>query len=148
MRVLQHVLLAQAPSRRITLPRRWNWARAHEADARDRGRERVEPEIQALFEPLYRRHLKSVDLIGGRATQDDGVVFFDLTGYDLEGYNKFIPYYLFPDCTYAASVSPSGFRTKVWVGAQAQPGEHFASATAAAGTRAWGRSALSRAPLN
>jgi hypothetical protein len=26
---------------------------------------------------LYERHLKSVDPIGGRATQDDGVVFFD-----------------------------------------------------------------------
>jgi len=75
-----------------------------------------EPEIQALFEPLYQRHVRSVDLIGGRARQDNGVVFFDLTGYDLEGYNKFIPYYLFPDCTYTVSVSPSSFRTKISVG--------------------------------
>ena len=75
-----------------------------------------EPEIQALFKPLHERHLKSVDLIGGRARQDNGVVFFDLTGYDLEGYNKFIPYYLFPDCTYTVSVSPSSFRTKISVG--------------------------------
>ena len=76
----------------------------------------AEPEIQALFEPLYQRHLDSVGLIGGRATEDDGVVFFDLTGYDLEGYNKFIPYYLFPTCTYTVSVSPSSFRTKISVG--------------------------------
>ena len=76
----------------------------------------AEPEIQALFEPLYRRHLDSVGMIGGRATEDDGVVFFDLTGYDLEGYNKFIPYYLFPNCTYTVSVSPSSFRTKISVG--------------------------------
>ena len=76
----------------------------------------AEPEIQALFEPLYQRHLKSVDLIGSRAKQDDGVVFFDLTGYDLEGYNKFIPYYLFPTCIYTVAVSPSTFRTKVSVG--------------------------------
>src|SRR5450759_4296291 len=76
----------------------------------------AEPEIQALFEPLYQRHLNSVGMIGGRARQDDGVVFFDLTGYDLEGYNKFIPYYLFPDCTYTVSVSPSSFRTKLSVG--------------------------------
>jgi hypothetical protein len=76
----------------------------------------AEPEIQALFEPLYQRHLDSVGLIGGRATEDDGVVFFDLTGYDLEGYNKFIPYYLFPNCTYTVSVSPSSFRTKISVG--------------------------------
>jgi hypothetical protein len=76
----------------------------------------AEPEIQALFEPLYQRHLNSVGMIGGRAKQDNGVVFFDLTGYDLEGYNKFIPYYLFPNCTYTVSVSPSSFRTKVSVG--------------------------------
>ncbi len=75
-----------------------------------------EPEIQALFEPLYKRHLASVDMIGNRAIQDNGVVYFDLTGYDLEGYNKFIPYYLFPSCTYTVSVSPSSFRTKVSVG--------------------------------
>jgi hypothetical protein len=76
----------------------------------------AEPEIQALFEPLYERHLKSIGLIEGRATQDDGVVYFDLTGYELEGYNKFIPYYLFPDCTYTVSVSASSFRTKISVG--------------------------------
>ena len=76
----------------------------------------AEPEIQALFEPLYLRHLNSVGMIRERATEDNGVVFFDLTGYDLEGYNKFIPYYLFPDCTYTVSVSPSSFRTKVSVG--------------------------------
>jgi hypothetical protein len=65
---------------------------------------------------LYLRHLNSVGMIRERATEDNGVVFFDLTGYDLEGYNKFIPYYLFPDCTYTVSVSPSSFRTKVSVG--------------------------------
>ena len=46
----------------------------------------------------------------------NGVVFFDLTCYDLEGYNKFIPYYLFPDSVYTVSVSRSSFRTKVSVG--------------------------------
>jgi hypothetical protein len=61
-------------------------------------------------------HLDSIDMIRGRAHQDNGVVYFDLTGYNLEGYNKFIPYYLFPDSTYTVSVSPSSFRTKVSVG--------------------------------
>jgi len=27
-------------------------------------------------------------------------LFFDLTGHEMEGYNKFIPYYLFPKSTY------------------------------------------------
>jgi len=34
----------------------------------------------------------------------------------VEGYNKFIPYYLFPDSVYTVSVSPSSFRTKISVG--------------------------------
>ena len=77
-------------------------------------------------------------MIRERASQDDGVVFFDLTGYDLEGYNKFIPYYLFPESLYTVSVSPSSFRTKVSVGRILGAGavnttwRAFASATAAA----------------
>jgi hypothetical protein len=55
-------------------------------------------------------------IIQGRAREDNGVVFFDLAGCDVEGYNKFIPYHLFPDSTYTVSVSLSIFRTKVSVG--------------------------------
>jgi hypothetical protein len=76
----------------------------------------AEPEIQALYQPLYRRHLEIKDIIQGRAQENDGVVFFDLAGYDVEGYNKFIPYYLFPAARYTVSVSPSSFRTKISVG--------------------------------
>ena len=76
----------------------------------------AEPEVKQQFDGLYKRHLASVDMIRSRAHHDNSVVFFDLTGYDLEGYNKFIPYYLFPECTYTVSVSPSSFRTKVSVG--------------------------------
>jgi hypothetical protein len=76
----------------------------------------AEPEVQALFEPLYQRHLDSMEIIEDRARQEDGVVFFDLAGYEMEGYNKFIPYYLFPASTYTVSVSASAFRTKISVG--------------------------------
>jgi hypothetical protein len=76
----------------------------------------AEPEVQQLFQLLYKRHIDSVEMIRSRACNEDGVIFFDLTGCDLEGYNKFIPYYLFPDSTYTVSVSPSSFRTKVSVG--------------------------------
>jgi hypothetical protein len=44
------------------------------------------------------------------------VIFFDLAGTGLEGYNKFIPYYLHPESLYTVSVSTSTFRTKVSVG--------------------------------
>ena len=60
--------------------------------------------------------MRSIDIIQKRAQTDDGVIFFDLIGDDLEGYNKFIPYYLFPNSTYTVSVSTSSFRTKVSVG--------------------------------
>jgi len=76
----------------------------------------LEPEIQSLYEPLYARHLELIDLIRKRARQEDEVVFFDLAGCDVEGYNKFIPYYLFPGSVYTVSVSPSSFRTKISVG--------------------------------
>lgn len=74
------------------------------------------PDIQEIFKPLYERHLKSLNIIRDRASESDGVITFDLTGYDLEGYNKFIPYYLYPRSTYTVSVSPSSFRTKISVG--------------------------------
>jgi hypothetical protein len=75
-----------------------------------------EAEIQQLYVPLHERHIRSIDIIRRRAQTNNGVIFFDLIGDRLEGYNKFIPYYLFPDSTYTVSVSTSSFRTKVSVG--------------------------------
>jgi len=75
-----------------------------------------QPEVQQIYQPLYDRHIRSIDIIRDNAVNEGGVVFFDLIGYELEGYNKFIPYYLFPDSTYTVSVSTSTFRTKVSVG--------------------------------
>ena len=46
----------------------------------------------------------------------DGVVFFDLSEDKLETYNKFIPYYLFPDSVYSVGLSASAERTKIAVG--------------------------------
>jgi nanoRNase/pAp phosphatase (c-di-AMP/oligoRNAs hydrolase) len=34
----------------------------------------------------------------------------------MEGYNKFVPYYLHPDCIYSVGLSKSSFRAKVSVG--------------------------------
>jgi len=76
----------------------------------------ADPAIQAAYQPLYQRHLESLDIIRREARCDDGVVFFDLIKDGVEGYNKFIPYYLFPQSIYTVSVSTSSFRTKVSVG--------------------------------
>ncbi|MDX2150980.1 MAG: phosphoesterase [Bryobacteraceae bacterium] len=75
-----------------------------------------EPELQEIYRPLHERHLRSIDLIRKTAQCDRGVIYFDVSGYDLEGYNKFVPYYLFPESTYTVSVSNASFRTKVSVG--------------------------------
>ena len=45
-----------------------------------------------------------------------GVIEFDVSAYDLDGYNKFIPYYLFPEGVYSVGVSQSPVRAKVSVG--------------------------------
>jgi hypothetical protein len=73
-------------------------------------------EVQAVYEKLHQNHLRTIDIIRGTGSCDKGVIFFDLVDYGVEGYNKFIPYYLFPDSAYTVSVSTSSFRTKVSVG--------------------------------
>jgi len=72
--------------------------------------------VQEVFRPLYERHIRSIDIIRRNAQCSNGVIFFDVSGYDLEGYNKFIPYYLFPKATYCVGLSLSSFRTKISVG--------------------------------
>ena len=62
------------------------------------------------------RHRKSIEILRERTDCKDGTVFFDVTDHELEGYNKFIPYYLNPNCTYSVGLSKSSFRTKVSVG--------------------------------
>jgi len=76
----------------------------------------AEPDIAREFKRLYERHLRAIDIIGQRAECRNGVVYFDLIDQDLEGYNKFIPYYLFPESIYTVSVSTASYRTKVSVG--------------------------------
>ena len=76
----------------------------------------ADPEIVAIYKPLHERHLRSIDVIEKLSVCQDGVVYFDLVDDNMEGYNKFIPYYLFPQSTYTVSVSISSFRTKVSVG--------------------------------
>lgn len=73
--------------------------------------------VQSAFRPLYERHLRSIDIIGAHAQYTQGTVYFDISEYeDMEGYNKFIPYYLFPEATYCIGVSRSSYRSKISVG--------------------------------
>jgi hypothetical protein len=74
------------------------------------------PEVARHLGPLLERHNKSVDIFRKRTQADRGVVYFDLSGDELEGYNKFIPYYLHPKCIYSVGVTTSPLRAKVSVG--------------------------------
>jgi hypothetical protein len=75
-----------------------------------------QPFVADLLPPLLERHQEALQLIGERSESRDGTIYFDITDHQLEGYNKFIPYYLHPEATYSIGLSKSSFRTKVAVG--------------------------------
>ncbi|MBV9760688.1 MAG: phosphoesterase [Acidobacteriaceae bacterium] len=76
----------------------------------------ADEEVKAAYEGLHAVHLRNIEVIQEAGACERGVIYFDLVKYGIEGYNKFIPYYLFPDSAYSVSVSTSSYRTKVSVG--------------------------------
>ena len=75
-----------------------------------------EPFVAELIPPLLQRHRKSIDILRDRSKCKQGTIYFDITDHDLEGYNKFVPYYLHPQSVYSVGLSSSSFRVKVSVG--------------------------------
>ena len=75
-----------------------------------------EPFVAKLLPPLLDRHQRSIALLQERTESKDGTLFFDVTDQELEGYNKFVPYYLHPESIYSVGLSKSAFRVKVSVG--------------------------------
>jgi len=75
-----------------------------------------EPFVAPLLPPLLKRHELSVGILEERTECKDGTIFFDVTDQELEGYNKFVPYYLHPESIYSVGLSKSSFRVKVSVG--------------------------------
>jgi hypothetical protein len=76
----------------------------------------AQPFVATLLPPLLERHQKSLALIRERSQEVDGTIYFDITDQPVEGYNKFIPYFLHPQATYSVGLSKSSFRTKIAVG--------------------------------
>jgi hypothetical protein len=74
------------------------------------------PLVATLLPPLLARHQESMGLLRERTECKDGTLFFDVTDRELEGYNKFVPYYLHPESIYSVGLSKSSFRVKVSVG--------------------------------
>ncbi|MGO9125118.1 MAG: phosphoesterase [Terriglobales bacterium] len=75
-----------------------------------------QPFVGPLLPPLLERHQRSIAILRERAELKDGTLFFDITDLELEGYNKFVPYYLQPGSIYSVGLSKSSFRVKVSVG--------------------------------
>jgi hypothetical protein len=73
-------------------------------------------EVQRRFQPILKQHLETLDAVRRKAIFANDVVQFDLVDEGYEGFNKFIPYYLFPEATYTVALSRGSQRTKISVG--------------------------------
>ena len=73
-------------------------------------------EVQRRFQPILQEHLETIEAIRHKARSSNGVVYFDLVDEGYEGFNKFIPYYLFPETTYTVALTRGPQRTKISVG--------------------------------
>lgn len=76
----------------------------------------AEPRVQTFLGPLLERHRKSIDVVRGKATFENGVVFFDVADEGFDALNKFISYYLYPDARYTVWVGRGLQRSKVSIG--------------------------------
>ena len=74
------------------------------------------PVVARHLGPLLERHHQSIGIIRDRADVRGGVIYFDVSDLDIEGYNKFIPYMLYPQARYTVSVLKSPTRSKISVG--------------------------------
>ncbi|MBI4471113.1 MAG: phosphoesterase, partial [Acidobacteria bacterium] len=73
-------------------------------------------EVRSRFEALYAHHFESIEIMKKATEFKDGVVYYDVADHDLDGHNKFINYYLYPESVYSVGVSQSSVRAKVSVG--------------------------------
>jgi hypothetical protein len=73
-------------------------------------------EVQRRFRPILQQHLETLAAIKRKASFSNGVVQFDLVDEGYEGFNKFIPYYLYPETTYSVALTRGPQRTKISVG--------------------------------
>lgn len=73
-------------------------------------------EVQRRFRPILQQHLETLEAVRRKAKFANGVVQFDLIDEGYEGFNKFIPYYLYPQTTYSVALTRAPQRTKISVG--------------------------------
>ena len=74
------------------------------------------PIVAKHLGPLLDKHHRSIELLRQRIDVRGGVIYFDITDLDIDGYNKFIPYMLYPAARYTVSVLASPTRAKISIG--------------------------------
>jgi hypothetical protein len=73
-------------------------------------------EVQRRLQPILKQHLETLEVIRRQAIFANDVVQFDLVAEGYEGFNKFIPYYFYPETTYSVALTRGSQRTKISVG--------------------------------
>ena len=73
-------------------------------------------DVEHRFQPILQLHVETLEAIRRKAAFVPHVVHFDLVEENYEGFNKFIPYYLYPETTYSVSLTRGSHRTKISVG--------------------------------
>ena len=74
------------------------------------------PIVAEQLGPFLERHRWSIEILRERSECRGGVIFFDVSDLDFEGYNKFIPYLLHHEAIYSVGVSASPTRAKISLG--------------------------------
>ncbi|HKZ03397.1 MAG TPA: hypothetical protein VJ180_14225 [Pyrinomonadaceae bacterium] len=72
--------------------------------------------VQRRLAPILKQHRDTLEAVRRKATFANHVVQFDLVDEGYEGFNKFIPYYLYPETTYSVALTRGPQRTKISVG--------------------------------
>lgn len=75
-----------------------------------------EPFVAECVTPILERQAAAMEMVKERARLEDGVIWLDLLGQETEPLSKFIPYFYYPEATYAVVATRSKARTKLSVG--------------------------------
>ncbi|MGH9899484.1 MAG: phosphoesterase [Pyrinomonadaceae bacterium] len=79
-------------------------------------------EVKRRLKPVLEQHQQTLQTIKHKSRcvfsqgNGTGIVSFDLVDEGIEGFNKFIPYYLHPNTTYTVALTHGAHRTKISVG--------------------------------
>jgi hypothetical protein len=86
------------------------------ADARPLAEIAAEPWIVEPLAVVLEQHRRAIEVFRAHTRLEGGVATYDVAGEKLDAFNKFIPYYLFPECRFVVGVSLTATRAKVSVG--------------------------------